>query len=89
LLANSANADELALAHDRRIYPIQMENPNFPYPRWDGHPAQCLLKIDVDSGKHKRYKPELLRMTRKEYKLFPLEVFRKHIHQVERSRLKN
>jgi hypothetical protein len=81
-----ATVDDLALLHDRQLHPINMENPSMPYLRWDLHPAQGLLKIDVDNGRHELYKPMQLQQTREEYKVFPLEVFCKHIEQEKRSR---
>jgi hypothetical protein len=42
--------------------------------------------LDIDEGKNKRFKPEDLQNSRNEYKKYPLEVFRKHIHQEERRR---
>ena len=60
--------------------------PDFSYPHWDGSAAQGLLKVDVDEGRHINMRPQELRKTRVEYASFPVDVFRKHIHQEVRSR---
>ena len=52
---------------------------------WDGSEAQQLLKLDIEMGRHKRLKPELLWVTRPQYQEFKLEKFRGHIHQQLRS----
>jgi hypothetical protein len=56
-LRNTSNSDNLALINDRRLHPINMENPNMQYPRWDGSDALRLLTLDVDKGKHLRMPP--------------------------------
>ena len=48
--------------------------------------AQKLLESDIDSGDVNALKPEALHACRKEYKLFPLQVFRDHIQQAKRTR---
>lgn len=55
------------------------------YPRWPGHPAQSMLKEDVESGLANTLKPAQLRAKRSEYKGFPSDVFRGHIHQEKRA----
>lgn len=80
-----AEDDELALAHDRLIHPKPTHDVR-GYPQWDGHEAHRLLKEDIDNGLHKQMKPKELWDTRDEYKEFPLDVFRKHIHQEVTSR---
>jgi hypothetical protein len=62
-LKNTAAIDIAAVVHDWRLHPINMDNPNFPYPRWDGSDAQRLLKIDVAAEKQKTQKPKDLRLT--------------------------
>jgi hypothetical protein len=85
-LGDKVNVAGLALAHYWRLHPIEMENTNMYYPRWDIRPAQCMLNIDVDNGKHKIYKPGHLQTTRQEeYECFPLVVFHKHIQQDKQS----
>lgn len=80
-----ASSDSAALAHDRRIYPKKTHNHRGE-PRWEGSEAERLLKQDMDEGKNKTLKPIDLHQSRKEYKLYPLTVFRKHIDQEERRR---
>ena len=50
-------------------------------PFWNKHPAKKLLADDVESGLAYELRPELLRLTRKEYQEFKLHTFRKHVHQ--------
>ena len=88
--ADRARADEEALAHDMEIYPkstlVLKTYPGFPdgYPIWAGSGAETLLKQHLDNGVYPN------QMTPKQlyehpnhacYRLFPLEVFRKKIHQ--------
>ena len=56
------------------------------YPHWDvmgrpPHPAKALLEADVMNGLHKIKKPRELQKTRREYKEFPPDVFRKKVHK--------
>jgi hypothetical protein len=74
-LRASAVASNVALENDCRFHPIAANPANFPYPRWDGHEAQCLLKLDVDDNKHKTMKPAHLQKTRHQYECCPLPVF--------------
>lgn len=85
-LKNKADVDSAGIEHDRRLHPINSNPPGSSYPRWDGSAAQRLLKEDIEEGEHKQLQPRELRMTREEYQVFPLHVFRKHIHQEVRSR---
>lgn len=62
-------------------------DPSKPVP-WHKSEAKELLKQDIDAGKHLEMKPIDLRDTREVYKLFELEVFRKHISQEARRREK-
>jgi hypothetical protein len=80
--SDAATFDDAAVAHDRLIHPIRMNNP----PRWNGSEAEGLLKRDVDEGKHLRMMPRQLRQTNDAYKVFNLDVFRNHIHQEVRTR---
>jgi len=62
------------------------KNPNdIP---WHKSEAKTLLKKDIDDGKHKEMKPEVLHGTREEYQAFPLKTFRNHIYQEVDSRAK-
>jgi hypothetical protein len=50
------------------------------YPRWQGHTAQYLLRLDIKLGKLENFCPSVLRASRPLYRLFPLRVFRDHIY---------
>ena len=52
-----------------------------PYPRWGGSIAECLLKVDIDAGKHEIMKPHHLQATRTEYSFYPPKVFHDHVQQ--------
>ena len=57
--------------------------------RWEGSKAQILLDIDIDNDKHLEPStdtPTKLWMSRIEYRLFELEVFRKHLDQAKQAR---
>ena len=54
--------------------------------RWEGSEAERLLRLDMDEGKHEAMAPRLLYAERREYREFPLHVFRGHIHQEKRTR---
>ena len=79
---------------DRDNANISMELEKFPrngltnrgYPFWDTHPASRLLRFDIEGGKD-NLTPTELRMSRDEYRAFPLQVFRYHIYQ-ERRRVR-
>ena len=59
---------------------IRDQNPS-AQPRWYGSKAEKLLAQDVKDGKHLEMKPRFLHTTKDEYKVFDLDVFRKHIYQ--------
>jgi hypothetical protein len=80
-----AIVDSAAVAHDQQQLMHHRYNAARQH-RWNGSEAQRLLKLDVNDEKHCIMLPHELRMTRDEYKAFPLDVFRKHIHQEVRSR---
>jgi hypothetical protein len=62
------------------------KNPNdIP---WHKSEAKNLLKKDINDGRHKEMKPEVLHGTREEYQAFPLKTFRNHIYQEVDSRAK-
>jgi hypothetical protein len=77
--------DHAWVSHDRRLHPPSAVDLR-GYPRWDGHPAQRLLKLDVAAGKHKELLPKQLQLTRPEYMEFPLKVFSDHVNQAKSSR---
>ena len=86
-LSDEALVDSNAVANDRRAHPKNNDgNALRSYPHWDGSEAQRLLKLDVDDGTHERLLPRELHQARVEYQAYPLDVFRKHIHQETRSR---
>jgi len=58
--------DEACLRHDRMVIPPKMTTKNGA-PRWDRHPARKFLKQDIAAGKHKKMKPKVLHLSRKEY----------------------
>ena len=62
------------------------KNPNdIP---WHKSEAKNLLKKDINDGRHKEMKPEVLHGTREEYQAFPLKTFRNHIYQEVDSQAK-
>jgi hypothetical protein len=65
-LLAKAEATNAALEKDCHLHPLVANPGNFPYPRWAGHEAQCLLKLDVDNNKHKIMKPVVLHKTHRE-----------------------
>jgi hypothetical protein len=69
-----------ALESDREIYPPSLFNQRNE-PQWQGSSAEILLKADVANKKHLQMKPQQLHQTQDDYLLFPLHVFRGHIHQ--------
>lgn len=79
-----ADEDAAALAQDVSENPRVLMDPR-GYPRWDQSEAFGLLKQDIADGKHDEMAPQQLQQTRDEYKDFPLEVFRNHIHQELRA----
>jgi hypothetical protein len=90
VINDRAIADKAAVSHDQEqllVHQDLMRTRTIANPHhWDMSEAQRFLKLDVDDGKHCTMLPKELRMTREEYKAFPLDVFRKHIHQEVRSR---
>ena len=82
-----ANSDSAALAHDRGPNCRPKKTHNYRgEPRWDGGEAERLLKLDITANKHKRMKPELLRLTKIAYQQYDLKVFRDHIDQELKAR---
>jgi hypothetical protein len=72
-----------ALANDQRLHPPSDE----PYPVFKGSEAEKLLRKDMDEGLHEELHPHALYNHREEYKRWPLDVFRNHIHQELRARI--
>ena len=50
-------------------------------PQWHGSNAERLLKADIAAKVNEAMTPKQMHCSREEYKIYPLEVFRKHIHQ--------
>jgi len=82
-LKELAQIDAQALAHDLAL---GMRKNSKPYPVWQGSVAERMLKEDLEAGADLVMKPEQLKATRPEYKDWPLDVFRNHIHQELRER---
>ena len=82
-----ADVASAALSNDRRIDP-PTDDPR-GYPVFQGSEAERQLKEDMDNGLHEQYKPQELynHPDRAEYRRWPLDVFRNHIHQELRIRI--
>jgi hypothetical protein len=81
LMKGGRAADEhAALIHDRINFPRPSHNHRGE-PQWHGSDAERLLKFDVAAKNHEIMTPRQLYGTRISYQEYPLEVFRKHIHQ--------
>jgi hypothetical protein len=79
-----ANADAAAVFNDRQIHP-RSSMTSYGYPHWDLSTASQLLLQDIEYGKLDFMTPKELRESREEFLDFPLDVFRKHIHQYRRK----
>jgi len=79
-----ASQDAADISHDRELHPAATHNPG-GYPRWNGSDAAAFLAEDFANGLTSTMHPRELRETREEYKQFPLNVFRSHIHQLKRQ----
>jgi hypothetical protein len=77
--------EEADFLHDMALFP----RPEYNYrgePHWDLSEAKPLLEADIKEGKYPAMMPKELWLTRPEYyDAYPLEVFRKHIHQEIRT----
>lgn len=82
-LRHLAYVDDQALSHDLAL---GLRKNSRPYPIWQGSEAERLLKEDLDAGADLVMKPAELRASRPEYLVWPLDVFRNHIHQELRAR---
>jgi len=82
-LQNLANIDAQALAHDLAL---GLRKNSKPYPIWQGSKAERLLKQDIDAGLDLVMEPIELHAKRPAYSVYPLTVFRDHIHQELRAR---
>lgn len=82
--------EEECLRHDRNLFPRkEVDDDGDPF--FDLHPAKQLLEEDIiTNNKHKKMKPEELRQSRDEYKVFPKEKFRPRVYQaIRRQRFLN
>jgi hypothetical protein len=86
LSVNRLVDEEAGLVHDMQLFPRSHLNYRGE-PHWDVSDAKTLLDQDIDNEWHTIYEPKELWLTRPEYyNVYPLEIFRKHIHQEVRSR---
>lgn len=77
-----AYLDIAAFVNDCCVWQSATGSPQMSvYPQWDGSEAGWLLKLHIKNGKRMLMKPKDLQKMQDAYKLFPLEVFCKHIHQ--------
>jgi hypothetical protein len=74
----TAIVEAAAVVKHREKYPPKS---NRSWPRWPGHPAKHLLRMDIDEEKHKIQTPAELHASRPEFREFPLRVFRDHIYK--------
>jgi hypothetical protein len=80
--------DNAAIEHHLLHFPRpQLTNRNYPF--WDTSSAMTLLAEDINEGLHQQMTPSQLRNTQPEYQEFPLDVFRRHIHQEKRRRIQS
>lgn len=74
-----AHYDSMVLQNDNLIHP-KTTTHKLGKPQWNGSEAERLLPIDVEAGLHLQMKPAALQMSRTEYQVFVVDVFRKHSH---------
>ena len=74
--------------HDRSLLTTLQAGKNPNDIPWHKSEAKNLLKKDINDGRHKEMKPEVLHGTREEYQAFPLKTFWNHIYQEVDSRAK-
>lgn len=76
-----AEADALAYAHDRSLFPIPTHNHRGE-PRWQGSEAERLLKEDIKNGIHLTMSPMEFYDSREVYSTdYSEDVIRHHIYQ--------
>jgi hypothetical protein len=80
VIDDRAIADKAAVSNDQEqhllVHQDLMRTRTSANPHhWDMSEAQQFLKLDVNNVKHCTMLPKKLRMTREEYKAFPLDVF--------------
>lgn len=76
--------EESAFQADSKAFPREQKTSR-GYPFWDSHPASTLMERDIKNGKKENKKPKEFWQSRREYREFPLEVFRWHMYQVLRE----
>ncbi len=81
-----AEEDEEAFLIYVKNHPKATTSAMGNYPEWEGHAAQKLLQADMAQGYHLTMEPKELWLSEDEYVLFPLKVFRDHIHQETRTK---
>mmetsp|Transcript_13649 Transcript_13649/g.17789 ORF Transcript_13649/g.17789 Transcript_13649/m.17789 type:complete len:165 (+) Transcript_13649:32-526(+) len=80
-LKAAATLEDAAIARQINKFPIcqwvdvGVGDQRVVYPRWQGHTAQYLLRLDIKMGKLEYFSPSKLRALRPLYRLFPLRVF--------------
>jgi hypothetical protein len=82
-LQKLASEDSAALERELLLYPESNMDPR-GYPRWNRSKAQSSLEQDVTAiiaGSLEKKLPRTLHMSRAEYMLFPLTVFRDHYYK--------
>ena len=82
----TAIVEATAVAKHRTKYPPQS---NRSWPRWPGHLAKHLLRMNIDEEKHKIQTPAELHTSRPEFRDFPLKVFRDHIYKELKAQKQN
>lgn len=92
LLASIRKSEARAVFDANAVIQYQTMHPRQPltnrgYPHWDTSEASRNLIQDIDSGFHKSMTLDELWNSRDSYKLFPKNVFRKHIYQECNKRL--
>jgi len=75
-----SRAEEIALTHDRTIFPRQLRNSRGELV-FDLAPAKLLLRRDMKANKHKQMTPKELQSTRDEYSGFNSRKFKERIYQ--------
>lgn len=87
-LQERADEDRAAVVHDLALFPRSSVNPRGE-PRFDGSEAQRLLKQDVaNEDEGEGLKPMAFWLSRDEYQVFRLVVFRDHLYQERNQRLR-
>lgn len=67
-------------AQNEEALPDSCPPQNRSYPKWDESDAKLLLQEDIKEGRDESLWPKDLWLSRPEYQLFPLKVFRDHLY---------